>query len=118
MNERLTPRERIRSDKDFTGLYKSGSRYRGRYFTLVYRPNNLGFSRLGVVASSKVGPAVVRNMVKRRIREIFRRNKQEVAVPTDLIVIVRREILDLAPAELEAGYSAALRAIARESKAL
>lgn len=115
MNERLTPRERIRSGKDFTGLYKNGGRFRGRYFTLVYRPNELGFSRLAVVTSSKIGPAVVRNMVKRRMREIFRRNKVAVAVPTDLIVIARREIVNIPPADLEAGYLAALRTIARDS---
>ncbi len=114
MNERLTRRERIRSAKDFTSLYKNGGRFRGRYFTLVYRTNELGFSRLAVVVSRKVGPAVVRNMVKRRMREIFRRNKTAIARPTDLIVIARQEIVALCPADLEAGYAEALRTIARE----
>jgi ribonuclease P protein component len=111
MNERLTPRERIRSEKDFTSLYKSGSRYRGRYFNVVYRPNSFGYSRLGVVVSKKVGSAVTRNGVKRRIRSLFRRNKGLLAEPMDLIVVTRKEILELSRAEMRAGYLQALELI-------
>ncbi len=111
MNERLTPRERIRSEKDFTGLYRSGSRYRGRYFNVVYRPNSFGCSRLAVVVSKKVGSAVTRNGVKRRIRGLFRRNKGLLAEPMDLIFVTRKEIVELNGAEMRAGYLQALEAI-------
>ncbi|MCK7489713.1 MAG: ribonuclease P protein component [Anaerotruncus sp.] len=62
------------------------------------------YSRLAVVASRKVGPAVVRNRVKRRFRELFRRNKELLREPLDLIVITRPEsgeaALDRAPGRL------------------
>jgi len=57
MNERLTPDERIRKKSDFAGLYRLGSRFRGRLFTLVFLRNELGHARLAVVASRKVGSA-------------------------------------------------------------
>lgn len=114
MNERLTPRERIRSQKDFTSLYRNGSRFRGRYFNLVYRPNPLGFSRLAVVVSKKVGPAVARNRIKRRIRDIFRRNKGVLEEPMDLIFVTRKEILGLGSPELRAGYFQALESIKKK----
>jgi ribonuclease P protein component len=114
MNERLTPRERLRSQKDFISLYKNGSRFRGRYFNLVYRPNPLGFSRLAVVVSKKVGPAVTRNRVKRRIRDLFRRNKGLLAEPMDLIVVTRKEILELGAPELRAGYFQGIESIRKK----
>lgn len=114
MNERLAPLERIRKKKDFSGLYKHGSRFRGRYFTLVFRPNGLGFSRLGVVVSRKIGPAVVRNRVKRRFREIFRRNKAVLAEPLDLIVVARPDIAGLEWPEFRDGFLSGLTAIFRK----
>jgi ribonuclease P protein component len=114
MNERLSSEERIRRKRDFIDLYRDGHRLRGRYFTLVYRSGPLGHSRLAVVVSKKVGPAVVRNRVKRRIRDIFRRTKNLIVEPTDIIVVTRKEILELTPAELRAGYLQAIEAIKRK----
>jgi ribonuclease P protein component len=114
MNERLRPEERIRRKKDFIGLYKSGRRFRARYFNVVYRPNGLEASRLAVVVSRKVGPAVARNRIKRRVRDLFRRNKPLLAEPTDLIVVARPGIMDCAPGDLASDYFAALRAIGRQ----
>lgn len=45
----------------------------GRFLVLVARPNGRGIDRLGIVASRRVGGAVVRNRAKRRLREVFRR---------------------------------------------
>lgn len=91
MRETFGPRERIRKKNDFSRLYKSGNRFRGKYFTLVYLDGRFDFSRLGVVASRKVGGAVVRNKVKRRIRELYRRNKTLITRPIDLVAIAKEE---------------------------
>jgi len=114
MSERLTPHERIRKKRDFINLYKNGSRYRGRYFSLVYRPSPFSASRLAVVVSKKVGPAVTRNRVKRRLRDLFRRNKGLIPEPTDIIVVARKEIVDLDVSELRAGYFQALESIRKK----
>lgn len=111
MNERLARPERIRKKKDFSSIYRQGSRFRGRYFSLVYRRNGLGFSRLAVVVSKKVGPAVVRNRVKRRFREIFRRNKMLLEEPVDLIVVAQPDVAGLAWPEFRDGFISALTAI-------
>ena len=110
MNERLTPAERIRKKSDFARLYREGGRFRGRYFTLVYRRNGEGRSRLGVVASRKVGSAVVRN----RVRELFRRNKALLGDPVDLIVIARPEAGEAAWAEFREAYRSSLDKILRK----
>jgi ribonuclease P protein component len=114
MNERLTPPERIRKKSDFASLYREGGRFRGRYFTLVFLENELGRSRLAVVASRKVGSAVVRNRVKRRFRELFRRNKELLARPLDLIVIARPEAGEAAWTDLRDAYFSSLTTILRK----
>jgi ribonuclease P protein component len=92
MDETLKPRERIKKKKDFNHLYKKGKRYRGQYFTLVYLSNEFNHSRLAVVASKKLGNAVTRNKTKRWMRDLFRRNKELLKNPTDLIIIPHRGI--------------------------
>jgi ribonuclease P protein component len=114
MNERLTPAERIRKKGDFAGLYRRGNRFRGRYFTLVFLGNGLGHARLAVVASRKVGVAVVRNRVKRRFRELFRREKGLLREPLDLIVIARPESGEAPWTELREAYISALATISRK----
>ncbi|OGD16955.1 MAG: ribonuclease P protein component [Candidatus Aminicenantes bacterium RBG_16_63_14] len=114
MNERLTPLERIRKKSDFASLYRDGGRFRGRHFTLVFLKNELGHSRLAVVASRKVGSAVVRNRVKRRFRELFRRNKELLREPLDIIVIARPESGEAAWTELREAYISSLTSIFRK----
>jgi ribonuclease P protein component len=114
MNERLTPLERIRRKSDFASLYRDGSRYRGRYFTLVFSRNGLDHSRLAVVASRKVGSAVTRNRVKRRFRELFRRNKALLAESLDLIVITRPESGEAPWPDLRDAYISSVTAILRK----
>ncbi len=114
MNERLTPVERIRKKNDFASLYRDGSRFRGRYFTLVFRGNGLDHSRLAVVASRKVGSAIVRNRVKRRFRELFRRNKALLGAPLDLIVVTRPEAGEAAWPDLRDSYCSSLTTIMRK----
>jgi ribonuclease P protein component len=114
MNERLTPLERIRRKSDFAGLHRDGSRLRGGYFTLVFLKNGLDHSRLAVVASRKVGSAVARNRVKRRFRELFRRNKGLLREPLDLIVIARPESGEAAWPKLRDAYVSSVTRIFRE----
>ena len=114
MDERLRPLQRIRKKKDFIAIYRAGSRYRGRFFHLVYRDNPDAVSRMAVVVSRKVGNAVRRNRIKRRIRALFRKNKSLFKRPVDVILIARKEILDLSWPELAAEYLSAINWIFQE----
>jgi ribonuclease P protein component len=111
MDENFSPQERIRKKKDFLHLYKKGTRYRGKYFLLIYLSNEFAYSRVAVVASKKLGNAVQRNRIKRRFRTLFRRNKTLLQKPLDLIIIPQREIHDADWKILEKSYMAVLKSM-------
>jgi ribonuclease P protein component len=116
MTQCLAPRERIRKKKDFLILYKKGSRYKSKYFSLIYSCSALPYSRVGVVASRKVGGAVVRNKVKRRMRELFRRDKDLLGSPVDLLIVARPEMPGAKWADLREEYLRGLREIGERTR--
>lgn len=113
MKQTLGPRQRIRRTQEFSFLYKNGTRFRGRYFTLVYLENRLPFSRLGVVASRKVGKAVARNKAKRRMRDLFRRNRMLLPFPMDIVAIARKEAAEVSMPDFQEDFLGALRSLKR-----
>lgn len=85
--ERLTSAERLRRRTDYLRCYRTGRRRHGTLAILYFAPNQLGHPRLGITASRKVGNAVARQRLKRRIREIYRRWQERSQLPAlDLVV--------------------------------
>ncbi|HDJ24404.1 MAG TPA: ribonuclease P protein component [Candidatus Aminicenantes bacterium] len=116
MSETLRPRERLRRQKDFLRIYSNGHRYKGRYFVIIHLPNNLDYSRMAVVVSKKHGQAVIRNRIKRWARELFRRHKELIVGPRDLIFIPRREIQQADWKEIVSDYQKFLITVSSKSK--
>jgi ribonuclease P protein component len=116
MAESLAPRERIRKKKDFLVLYKKGYRYKSKYFNLIGLSNDLTYSRVGVVASRKVGNAVARNRAKRWMRELFRRNKDLLEYPVDLLIVASATIKEATWTELREHYLVAVRKILEKKR--
>ncbi|MDE2905769.1 MAG: ribonuclease P protein component [Acidobacteriota bacterium] len=111
MSRTLTRRERLRTRPEFLAVQRRGARSRGRYLTLLGLPNGLDVTRLGVVASRRLGKAFRRNRSKRLIRELFRLNKRRSGF--DLVVLPRPELCDAAFDALQADYRNALRRFER-----
>ncbi|HSF39595.1 MAG TPA: ribonuclease P protein component [Thermoanaerobaculia bacterium] len=90
--QRLLARERLRRRADYLRCYRTGRRRHGSLALLYFVPNQLGHPRLGITASRKVGKAVVRHRLKRRIKEIYRRWKDRGQLPPlDLIIHLKPE---------------------------
>ena len=67
------PRElRLRHRKDFDAVFRQGRAWNDQLLVLRALPNNLDHNRFGFVTSKRLGGAVVRNRVRRRLREIVR----------------------------------------------
>ncbi|HEX9669889.1 MAG TPA: ribonuclease P protein component [Thermoanaerobaculia bacterium] len=93
--ERLHGRERLRRRTDYLRCYRTGRRRYGNLAILYHAPNDLGHPRLGITASRKVGKAVVRQRLKRRTREAYRRWPHRGRLPAlDLVVHLKPEARD------------------------
>jgi len=68
----MDKRERLRRRQDFVAVYRNGRAWVNRFLVLRALPNSLPHPRYGFVVSQRVGKAVVRNRLKRRLREGLR----------------------------------------------
>lgn len=86
VDQRFLDAYRLRETDEYSSVFAFRRAHKGRFFVVHYRPNELGTARLGVVVAKKLAKrANLRNLVKRIVREQFR--KMRVALrPHDLVV--------------------------------
>lgn len=86
--------DRLLKRLDFKRLYQTGRQVANGYFAIRYRIRSqnepLKAPRLGVTVSRRVGNAVVRNRLKRMVREYFRYHRELLPETIDLNVIARK----------------------------
>lgn len=73
--------------EQFNLVFREGSTQTDRFLVLKARPNQLDYYRFGISVSKRIGNAVVRNRVKRVLREILR--LADLNSGWDIVVIVR-----------------------------
>ena len=72
----------------FRRLYATAGHANG-YLVLYARKNRMNTNRVGVTVGKKLGHAVVRNRVRRRLREVYRLNEAKFAPGWDIVVVAR-----------------------------
>ena len=81
--------QRLTSPKDFAAARHNGRSWSDNLLVLITLPNGLGASRFGFAVGKSVGGAVIRNKVKRRLRETARLTGVEQG--WDLVLIARKD---------------------------
>ena len=71
---------------------------------LIYAKGRQDEIKIGFSVSKKLGNAVLRNKIRRRIREIYRTNEDELLSGFDLVIVARRGSTQAAYRELEADF--------------
>lgn len=87
----------------FQRLYRT-SGHANSYLVLYARKNRTNTNRVGITVSKKLGHAVVRNRVRRRLREIYRLNESKFQPGWDIVVVVRSKSVNAEFQKLEASY--------------
>jgi len=111
VDQRLYRHERLSDRREYTRCYHHGRRLRTAYFTVYAYQRGNGAPRLGLAVGKPVGKAAVRNRVKRRLRELFRRRKALVPAGYDLFVRVLPASAAATFAELSAAWEKALASL-------
>ncbi len=73
----------------FQRLYRKGRRAATPTLALYSRPNGSGSNRMGLTTGTKLGHAVVRNKLRRRLRAIYRIHESEFKQGFDFVVVCR-----------------------------
>ncbi len=95
-DQRLGRRRRLVASRLFDQAYEQRRKFVGRFMLLFLRSGEGASLRLGVVTGRKVGAAHVRTKSRRRLREVFRRNRERLRGRYDVVLIARAGV-DRAP---------------------
>ncbi len=101
----------LKQNHIFRRLYAKGKRQVTPQLALYVRRNGTQINRLGLTTSTKLGNAVVRNRVRRRLRAIYRIHEPELCSGYDLVVVARVRAVYSKYAELDQAFMKAAKAI-------
>lgn len=93
-------RNRLSRSRDFDAVYRQGRSVSTRFLTLYWfqREDAAGAPRLGFAVPKAVGNAVVRNRIKRQLREIVARRLDGQPATNDYVLVVRQGLPEAAEA--------------------
>lgn len=88
----MKARYRVRANERFQEIRKEGDAYHDGLLVLSMLANGLPYSRFGFSVSNRIGGAVVRNRIKRRLREAIRLRMEEIKPGWDIVFIAKHPI--------------------------
>ena len=114
---RLPKTARLLKRAEFLKLSRTGAKLQSASFIIISSANDRPKSRLGITVSSKVGNSVIRNRIKRQVREFFRRRRAALRSGMDILVIARKSAAGLAGASManELGRAFSHQSLRRDS---
>ena len=99
----------LRKQSDFSRVYSKGRSRGSKYVVVLYRKNNLGYTRTAFVSSKKVGNSVERNRSRRLMRESYRSFNKKIIEGYDIVFVARNTINGTGKDEVQRVMYAAVR---------
>jgi len=88
---RQKPLHSLTKRRDFKAVFNEGVSSSSSFLVIYAKPNEFSFSRLGLAVSRKIGNAVLRNRIRRLLREAMRECVKDMAEHYDFVIIARKE---------------------------
>ncbi len=87
--------ETVKQSTEFNDIIKNGKYLKNEHFVIYYVDSNEEFPKFGLAVSKKCGNAVVRNKIKRQLRDLISRHKKLFSNTKNYIIMVRRGINEI-----------------------
>jgi ribonuclease P protein component len=84
---------RLCHNKNFQAVYRSGKSYANKNLVLYVLPNQSASRRIGFAAGKRLGSAVIRNRLKRLLREAYRHHQEKIITGVDLVLVARQPLV-------------------------
>ena len=97
----------LKKNYEFHRLYSKGRSAVTPYLVVYARATRRPGNRVGITVSTKLGKAVKRNRVRRRLREIYRLNESRFVPGTELVIVARGRAVTAAYRQLETAFLSA-----------
>ena len=89
---KYTQANRVKSHQRFQEVYEKGRSFADRYGVFYVLPSENGENQLGTAVGKKLGHAVLRNQVKRRMREVFRKEQARLNRKVSIVWVARQRL--------------------------
>jgi len=99
----------LKKNHEFKRLYNKGKSAASQSAVIYCRRNGRPENRLGITVSTKLGGAVQRNRVRRRLKEIYRLNEEKLAAGYDVVIVARMRSRFVGYRELESSVLSLFR---------
>ena len=94
----------LKQNHEFRRLYSKGRNAASPYFAVYCRRTGRPHSRLGLTTGVKLGNAVKRNRVRRRMRELYRTNESKLRPGYDIVMVARTRAIFARYSDLESSF--------------
>lgn len=94
----------LKKNSEFRRLYSRGKSAVSPYMVVYCRKNGRDINRVGYTVSVKLGHAVVRNRVRRRLREIYRLNSPALRTGWDIVIVARGRCVDAPYSKMDEAF--------------
>ena len=89
----------LKKSEEFTEIIKNNQSFKSKYFSIYYIKSDK--NHYGITIPKKIGNAIVRNKIKRQIKNIIYNNEKNIQLGYNYVIIIKEAVLDLNYAEKE-----------------
>lgn len=85
----------IKKSNDFSKIINNGKNIKNKYYSIYYIKNENNFNQYGISVPTKTGNAVLRNKIKRQLKNIIDSYEKDIKKSFNYVIIIKKDLLNL-----------------------